>query len=1530
MFTFEEGEDFDVDVPLEDSFLDRSRLSSSDLLRGGRGATTISFDETTEEGRKLAKLQRTMDAMRFRGISVLHQFQNIIDKQEACKNSIPYPIRTKAEDIIESFQLGRTINPQGFCWAIAYVQNNPYEKELFERAKHCNIEPLDILRYYRYISNSSKLYRPKITQIEIDPNKHVNTSSNPVKIPTITDTPLKASSTPSSTCTIFVARCSSIVPKWESNVIQEKNKTIEYVVVEEPSFPQGKKCTITTTIPGSKSKPIVEDIYQFERTNRKGEKTLFTGSKYTENIWECDSAETIARRFINTTIKLPYDLTSWEFQKSTTVETGFVSERYTVSGGPYETPYTTEVDVQRPSALGSNKLFQSTFFIKTALTVTERFLYDPEDPTTGELSVEGQNQIVKELMETFDLERESAIAVALNTSMLDFIDVIKNPVKSKLTLQQAGPLPYLKQEETLYFLEKDRAYDKATNVMLQSLKADTDHVNSTLDILSQAQTFVKSPTELNFISSRIEEVRYTLEGSFVCERVDTLELFNEMQVDMDVPVASVGKYHKVANGVISVPDEWVEDVSNETLRFFMRTAESENRKKCKAEDFADVLVIEKTISGATTTFDVLLSAGNAVPITELLHQFCLCLKRKPTNFTLKKRFGKGLFVMSQLNFEEIIFQDAVMNQPFIRNFITIDERYGIHKKRGGLKLQLKRNPTATDTVYASLIKKKVESGTDLEPRLFSEQVKKNELIYSIQISGREEGEITFMKFILEKCIQRMLDNYKQQFVPYYGSIVSNLKQVVPDPTVKQKIITESVKSLKEIDPVLFKSGYSRLCQGDFQVELATDSDQKSKRMDTMVFVRDADLNDQRKQFVYKCKNPSLFIGLKDNTNEDKQYRKDYPFIPCCFETNQKEEVTSLRYKYEKGTLPFVERQAKQKGLDENEVFGDILFKEMELKLKMPVLEADKIGKLEQKIVDVCNLSNSKALLGEVSYFRKGVVRSPRSVISCLIHIKRDLKQPRFHRHYVNLLRDFALANTCAQSGMNTNQALKILTEDNFINPIDWHQALCEIFQVNIYIWKVEKKGNATFVDLVPPKFNRFIIKPPQRFRDSVVLVMTSGGEFSSLNEPYHVEYLVERHLSSTSGKQILRSVFDQDHPLIRGLENCLSIQNKSYDFKVTCKSCKILHQSEDSVGKIRSFVLQTKEGKKVQVSCSPIVPFSDVSKSSDVKVKTDTLTITEAKALLEKEFGCAESEIVLVNDNGKCIGAQCLSNEVTLFIPCIVTDLFGVKSTTSSVVAPTVPTTSSLFQSYNLYIKIANCLKHFTAYLFSMIYSANVNPFSFKDKVEEFVKEHTMIDEKHQYSIESRLLTLEQTAYVKNKTKVIFTSESVRTRIVSNLKQDCIYRPESIFDIQYLKYIPDFYSSAADFKQGTQFTVYQTFLSYKQSRDQYKNIIYPILGTFQPRSVGSTFFTNSGVEAGRMFYCVPHSTIWDAIAYLGIPQGVAMRVYSISDDVIFYQDLAHKDNTLQLVEGNPRYWLAIGKNEDQTFYYTLVSTQNMV
>ena len=1557
MSEYEDGDDFDTDVPLVDSFLDRSRLSSTDLLRGGRGATSISFDESSEEGRRLAKLQRGIEAMRFRGLSVLHQFQNIIDKQESCKNSIPVTVRNKAEDIIETFPLGRTLNPQGFCWAIAYAQNTPHEKELFERAKHCNVEPLDILRYYRYINEINpihKLTRSKITEIEIDPNNHVNTSTTAVKVPVLAEPVISINSLErglksSNSCTIWVLKCDSIVPKWENHTSTEGNKTITYEVVDasdisSKSISSAKMCTITTVTVDRKGNKntTIQKIYKFDRTiktrsemltagGKKGEKITLTAERFTEDVWECDSAETIASRFITNKLSLPTSLTKWDFEKSSGAETGFQSESYSILGGPYTNSYTSSVTVQRPSAIGSNKLFGGNLFIHTVLTITERFLYDPEDPATGSLSKQGQDLIIKDLVDQYELTNDEAITVALNTCVLDFSEVLRNPSKSKLTLRQATDLPFINASDTLYFL--DHAYDVFTKTLLDTVATTKKDVDSTFKLIMQAQIFVNEPTTFDFVSSRIEEVRYTLEGSFTCERVDTLEMFNELEVDMDMPVASIGKYHKVANGVIIVPDTWVEDVSNESLRFFLRTSPSENRKKCREEDFADVLINERSIDGATTTFDVMLSAGNAVPISDLLHQFCRCLTRKPTNFVLKKRFGKGLFVISQVNFEEIIFTDAVMNQPFIRNFISIDERYGIHKKRGGVKLQLKRNPTSMDTVYASFVKKQVESGTDLEPRLFSEQVKKNEIIYSIQISGREEGEITFMKVVLEKCIQRMLKNYKSLFVPYYSAFVKNIKQVVPDPTVKSKIIKESAKSLKEYDPVLFKSGYSRLCQGEFQVELATEAELAKGKIDVMTFVKTADLNSQRKQFNYKCKNPTLFMGLKDNTNEDKDYRRDYPFIPCCFQTDQKKDKTSIRYKYESGELPFIERTAAKKRIDEEESFSNILFDPNNVKLKMPVLEADKIGKLESKIQDICNLTNPQALLGDVTYYRKGVSRSPRSVISCLIQTKRDLKQSRKHIDYINALKQMAKNNLCAQSGMNSNQALKVLEEDLFIDPIDWHQALCELFQVNIYIWKVEKRGNSTTVELVPPKFNRFLIQPSTRFVGSVVLVMTSGGEFSSLETPYHVEYLVERHVSPASGKQILRSCFvvenGVEHPLIRGFEECMKIQTISLTSNLIINNAEIVHQQEDSIGKIRSIVLLLKSkdinGKLIDVYTSPMLPFT-IKKGLNNPV-TVKLSLLEAKQIAQTVFGVNEAGCHSITQDGNVVGVQCLVGDHSIFVPCIPVQSYNTNENTTSVICPTDPNSPSLFKSYNKFIKISNCLKSFTTFLFSTLYSGKVSPYQFKDQVQAFINDHTVVIPNYEYTITSRVLSLSQSSFVQNTRKVIFTSESCRTRVISNLQQDTIYRPEAIFDYQFLKYIPDFYTSASDFRVGTQFSVYQTFLSFKQSRENYKNVIYPILGTFQPLSGGSMFFQNDEVEGGCMFACMPHLTMWDAIRSLGLNSTTdCFRVYSISDDEVNFVDCVAKDNVLYTSKANPIGWIACSKSEDSIVYYTMTKT----
>ena len=141
---------------MESSELSYSEYSHMSYVPTGIAAlkpkTTIATD--TEEGRKLAAIEKRLYKGAFQEASIQDLFEIILQNYEY-RNLIPF--QNEGKQNIGKFLIGKYLQPASFCFALYFNSFNFKTKsaqDFFSHVFEAELSPFDIIRYYRFITQS--------------------------------------------------------------------------------------------------------------------------------------------------------------------------------------------------------------------------------------------------------------------------------------------------------------------------------------------------------------------------------------------------------------------------------------------------------------------------------------------------------------------------------------------------------------------------------------------------------------------------------------------------------------------------------------------------------------------------------------------------------------------------------------------------------------------------------------------------------------------------------------------------------------------------------------------------------------------------------------------------------------------------------------------------------------------------------------------------------------------------------------------------------------------------------------------------------------------------------------------------------------------------------------------------------------------------------------------------------------------------------------------------------------------------------
>ncbi len=957
-------------------------------------------------------------------------------------------------------------------------------------------------------------------------------------------------------------------------------------------------------------------------------------------------------------------------------------------------------------------------------------------------------------------------------------------------------------------------------------KKYTDDIN-VLETCYKIQTYYQKNN--NIKSSDIHETNFTINGTFSLEGVDIYELFNTIVCSHILPFMNLYHFYKCLNDV-KVPNEWCKEEYEEqdTLRFYINNLDIQTMID---DNYSLCTIKQIDTKEGLNTFHYKIYGTSNIPINILLSKFIQILSFKPQNITVKKDFGKGLFVLADVPFYEELFYDYCSNNPAVSEIISIDEKYKIHKIRGGLKFSMNLNKLDTENTLKCIMKQKnIEKSTELEVKYFPQFVKVGSNVTVLQISGSINTTLLhYYKNMLQYIFNYIHNTYYHYYVNYYCSKVQNIMSFIKQPIKKE--INKDL-NLKDIAPDLFLSGYVRSCS--YPPSIITSEEEKEKFIeegkDIMTYPK---TNDQYTSFSYVCNKDKkkIYPGLRINEMDNSEI---YPAVPCCYQDNQNVEGT-IRYKYEHD-IPLV-----------NETTGLGTFI-----TTRKILKTTQEGSLPPAIKNLLTMTDNDALVGTSLFIRMAVPKGNSSIIDALklaTNSKLNMEQ------IIAKCKELANMNLLSQSNITIEEALQILNTKSYISIKDWITILQHIFEVNIVIFTSNKDdldGQLSYQN-----YKRYlIINPMIQYKNAVLIFNTYGGEFDRLEYP-HNEYIVKRTIIGKKKEYI--SLFPSDGETYKSIAY---ITKNLINYQTITNELPISKQYEDGYGKIRKIITNG-----IECFTSPIAPSMISSKNSN-SISSESNNNKMIKKFLNT-YNIQNVQQIIHNDKCIAIIGDYITSADTNFTTnnsfqiIIKIDQKNKKDFEDLDVYniqkygyPIPPSDSiSFLQLYNSYNRLANYIISYTCFLYSILkHEKNID-------LNTFEQNHIIINQNHNYGTIQRLLDLNKNNIIKNN-KCILPSEDIKIRTLFYIQMLENYNPLIITNYRFNKYIPSYYNNSEDFTKSIHYTIYNTLEEFIETR-RLKKAQYALYDKLF-KSMISYFYSNSQINKGKVYLVIPANSLEQA------------------------------------------------------------------
>jgi len=895
---------------------------------------------------------------------------------------------------------------------------------------------------------------------------------------------------------------------------------------------------------------------------------------------------------------------------------------------------------------------------------------------------------------------------------------------------------------------------------------------------------------VEYTEFELEKVKFEFEIKL--ENISSiLEIFNNINVNSNIPFASTNKFYKILNGFIP-PLEWANlfDKST-TFRDKNKDVDRENNiilkvleeKKVKnKESYTEIILTIKKLN--TIQVKVEYNKEN-ISKKEVISRFLSIFNTKNKIENEKEDNVNGVFYipMQKLNKEAML--DMIMNNILFSNLIVVNEsKIG---KRRSLHIYFENN--ITGKISAKLTQSIIEKNNYLTYRYKNfpigtyyvrikitkckdiEKVKKFQNIFSKLIT------------VYNKDINNILDIYKNYFCP--------IAEDEDEETEENKDVLKKKKiKLREIEPYVFQANYGRFC--DSQPTYITDQEVQTQieagNENRIIKFPKEEIDGIFPKYYICNDNINKYPGLRDNPYQNNDI---LPYIPCCYEKEQK-NISGSKYRH----------------YYENEPLNEYENKGQDIKKSNKILEDQTHGYLPENLNKLFFIGDQDGI-----YYREGVFRNKSSFLNCVMQaLNNETKILKYKTEEKRLLqlnkkrKELATAEFaayCKQEMYDYTIAeiiKKIENPEEYFDPNLFIHLLEIHFNCNIFLFSRENNGQ-----IIIPRNIQCYYK--MKNKNKCIFIFEHLGSRAD-DATYPQCELIIRQINEF--KKDTENIFNFDTLISQNVFNVFNNYNISYvlnkkiyliDINWPWKNA--VSQVFDSYGKTRIININH-NNNIVSIITSPIQPVNLKEDNTNIIYKTTMIIayqiLQDLKAEnIEEDIDTKKIKGVIGN-----VDVNILINEE--------------RETLNN----------STISEYNKYRKLSRYIVEYLFWLFSkyLIDNGITEDNITEDVYNNFKNQYIQIDNTFQYKNIEKLFSMENSGIIRDK-KLIIKSEETLKRIFYVLRMKLLRDLDDLMNYYKKTMIEQYYLDITDFKYNNKQLILQGEKAfYRLITEDIKNIIH--------------------------------------------------------------------------------------------------------
>lgn len=838
------------------------------------------------------------------------------------------------------------------------------------------------------------------------------------------------------------------------------------------------------------------------------------------------------------------------------------------------------------------------------------------------------------------------------------------------------------------------------------------------------------------------------------ENIHILEIFNAIQVNENIPFASCKQYFKILKDFLPL-QKWKQSF-DDTIVIKMNPLV--NKKNNDLNSYLDV-VIYFFENKYEMELEIIFKEGY-LDLNSFEKRFRSIFPSLDISFSkTEKNKLTSVFLIPDFHFNSYTFLDMIMNDRTFSNLMYSDERRKTTKRSKDIDIDqywihFHFEHPSTGKITASMLFKTVDlSDIDIINSKYLD-FKTNDLCTKVKVNAKTDLDSENFKQIISKICYIYREEKATPINDFYRNFIEDFAVEINAYEKKQKR-----RETKVLASEVFIARSARQCQ--HHVSIANEEDLKNPafKNNILKFPRDKQADgksypsDGINQMNYVCKEDPAYpyIGLQENKLEKN--KNEYPYLPCCFKTNQ--------YNSKKMNNYYLNMNEKKEYRQQNLIKTDKFLEKGAISENLPV-----------------NLRNFfQSIDSENKYVRMGVERSPSSFIDCILLATENnkFKAESLRKKFGS---DLKLLPMSRQFTFNlTQQQVKSNFENvkEYLDPKMYFKIFELFSKCNIFIFNEN--------ELVLPVYSQNYLR--SKFKDNNIFIIEHyGAESNHATYPQceiivkfiSPQYQIKTMKTNEPFCQKIHSIFDK---MVHSysLDKEIKVQN----FEIPL-DMQIKFQNFDCYGKTRLLLCENKLSEFTIIT-EPLYPLYREFSNFKI-VKCDLKVIENYFEIVNQTVqNNVLKEVHIVLGNIKCV----IPVNDTAVLQNIKTDFSELHYTEDSF---------SQIDVYNKNKKNARYLIENMIWMFSKYIHENKIENITDQVFYEFSLEKFVIEEKTTYDIPKNF-SYNNNCF-KNEKLIVVSSEMLK-RLMYVLRLFTSQNYEKLLNYHKTKSIFDYYLDITDF-----------------------------------------------------------------------------------------------------------------------------------